>query len=67
MRESSYVRFFVLFPAKRNRHFIDVETGKDVFVTNKDSMYYIDVKYWAYGFLIIGLIVFAVAMVTAFI
>lgn len=53
--------FFLLFPAKAARHFIDSETGKDVFLTHVDSLYYLDVKYWAYGFLGIGIVMFVVS------
>lgn len=57
--------FFLLFPAKAPRHFIDVETGEEVFVRQKDSLYYLDVKYWAYGFIVFGLLTFTIAFFTA--
>lgn len=57
--------FFVFFPAKPPKHYIDTDTGKDVFVTNVDSLYYLDVKYWAYGFMIIGVLLFGISFGTA--
>lgn len=59
--------FFLFFPVKKPRHYIDVETGQDVFVPHVDTMYYLDVKYWAYGFLVVGIIVFGIAFFTALI
>lgn len=56
---------FLFFPAKEPRHFIDADTGQDVYISPVDQLYYIDVKYWAYGFIGVGILVFVVAFVTA--
>lgn len=57
--------FFLLFPAKPPRHFVDAETGEAVFLKQVDSLYYLDVKYWAYGLLGIGLALFLASFISA--
>ncbi|MFV0552438.1 MAG: hypothetical protein ACK5L6_11055 [Anaerorhabdus sp.] len=54
--------FFLIFPAKQPQHYVAIETGKDIYVKHVDSLYGLDVKYWAYIFIVIGIIVFTISV-----